>query len=176
MKYKRLVILLVIGAILLWGVGYFRINLVYRETEFISYHEGDLFHYQGMDITVGSLERYSAEEFERKTGKSLSLRDRKDTLVVVANLHVKNVSGRDLVLKSGLQHWQIETEDFYCNGQSYELTEKKNFSYKKDSNMDCQLYFTFHDGSNFQGGLKRLRESSMRIYISYYPEARYIQY
>ena len=163
--------------LLIWVVGYLWINNRVKQPMKTVYREGDTFLYYGMEITVGKKEVYSAHEFCKISPVRLQAdRDLEHGIVLVINFHIRNTSGYDIHLKEGLQNWQAETGDYYYNGQMYELLMASEYPYKKDSEMDFQMFFFFIDGQNFSGGIESFRESEVRVYMSYYPESRYIQY
>ena len=69
--------------------------------------------------------------------------------------------------------------DNYTNGQSLDLMEFNQIQvspYQKDAEVDLKLFFRFRDGQTYWGDVEKIKDSPIRIYLSYYPELRYIQY
>ena len=101
----------------------------------------------------------------------------KDRYIVV-NIHVKNISGQDIKIQNTISTWNMSIDN-YTNGQSLDLMEFNQIQvspYQKDAEVDLKLFFRFRDGQTYWGDVEKIKDSPIRIYLSYYPELRYIQY
>lgn len=177
MKHRMVIATFIIGIFIIWLILYIRMQINVKEPVVEAYHKGEKFKYYGLEITPIDFEVYDYYEFKDKykqpdkhiTGE---LNDR----YIVANIHVKNTSGYDVKLKNGLETWMMGIDN-YSNGQSDELMAFNNSNpYKKNADVDMKLFFKFVDGGNYEGSTDSIKKSRIRVYMSFYPEERYIEY
>lgn len=177
MKHRRIIIYLCVCLVVVWLLFYIRMQNIVKEPVEDMYNQGDTLKYYGLEITPGDLEVYDYNDFKKKYGKpdddySDELHDR----YIIVNIHVKNKSGKDINIKDGISTWMMSIDNF-SNGQSGDLMGLNNVSpYEKDAEVDLKLFFRFVDGTTYQGDVDKIKKSPIRIYMSYYPELRYIKY
>lgn len=173
MNYKKVLLLLCIVFLIIWSVLFYRINHNIKQPIYSYYEIGDSFLYYGLEITPMKISLYEKNSFENEFGYLLT-EEYDDLLIIVVDLHIKNSSGYDIRIKDSLHTWMIETNNF-SNGQNMEFMNLNTSDpYKKDSDVDYKLFFQFMNGINYFGGIEKLKKSEIRLYMSFYPEARCI--
>lgn len=176
MKHRS-VVLFLICLLLVWICLYIRMQINVKEPIVEAYNMGEKFKYYGLEIIPMSYEIYDYYGFREKYGQpDKNMTDELNDRYIVANLHVKNTSGYDLKLKNGLETWMMGIDN-YSNGQSADLEIfNKNNPYKKDAEIDMKLFFRFVDGGNYNGNTDSIKNSRIRVYMSFYPEERYVEF
>jgi hypothetical protein len=177
MKYKKCAFLFIAIVLIVWTALYIKMQVNVKEPIVTKYKQGETFKYFGLEITPNDLELYDYNEFKAKYGEpDKNYSDENNDRYVVVNLHVKNTIGKDIIVKDTISSWMMGIDN-YSNGQSYDLLWEKNENpYKKNADVDLKLFYRFVDGENYKGDLKSIKESTIRVYMSFYPEERFIQY
>ena len=163
-RKKILIAVISICVLSVWIIFFIRMHIVVKEPIEEVYRQGDILKYYGLEIAVGDLEIY---DFNAE----------KDRYIVV-NIHVKNISGQDIKIQNTISTWNMSIDN-YTNGQSLDLMGFNQIPvspYQKDAEVDLKLFFRFKDGQTYRGDIEKIKDSPIRIYLSYYPELRYIQY
>ena len=174
MKCRLIVISAVIICAVLWIIGFVRINTNIIQPLDQPYRVGESFHYYGLEITPIDAETYDSDSFKNEFGYDFGGNNTEGLLIVAVKVHVKNISGESIKIKNNLHTWVIET-DYFRNGQQIEFAYlNREEPYTAGSDMEYYLFFTFRDGENYQGGIKRLKSAEKRVYFGFYPEARYM--
>ena len=177
MKRKRYAMIVFLCVLVVWLLFYIRMSFLIKEPEEVVYRQGDTFKYYGLEITPEDLEIYDYNEFKSRYGKpDENYSDEEHDRYVVVNIHSKNKTGKDINIKAGISTWTMSIDN-YSNGQSADLMGLNSVRpYEKDADVDLKLFFRFADGQTYQGNIEKIRKSTICIYMSYYPELRYIKY
>lgn len=181
MRHRKKILIAVIFICLLsvWFIFFLRMHIAVKEPIEEVYRQGDILKYYGLEITVGDLEVYDFNEFVESYGKPDDMySDTEKDRYIVVNIHVKNISGQDIRIQNTISTWNMSIDN-YTNGQSMDLMTFNQIPispYEKDAEVDLKLFFRFTDGQTYQGNVEKIKASPIRIYLSYYPELRYIQY
>lgn len=178
-RKKILIAVISICVLSVWIIFFIRMHIVVKEPIEEVYRQGDILKYYGLEIAVGDLEIYDFKGFAESYGEPDEMySDAEKDRYIVVNIHVKNISGQDIKIQNTISTWNMSIDN-YTNGQSLDLMEFNQIQvspYQKDAEVDLKLFFRFRDGQTYRGDVEKIKDSSIRIYLSYYPELRYIQY
>ena len=176
MRFRKSLIEVFLLCIILWTAAVVRINKRIVQPVEQAYGVGECFMYYGLEITPLSIDVYAPEEFSKRFKFDFSDSDIAELILVVVKTHVKNFSGCDISLKDNMHTWVLETENFRNGQQMDYMVLNSGNPYEKDAELDYYLVFAFYEGKNYKGGIERLKEAEKKVYLCFYPEARYMYF